>query len=158
VDFEQGNTRSPSTSNAFPKVSGTITFTFLIGPFMRLILMRKHLLLHLKISLSNQLFFAQRREEQRERMGFDSYRSSILNNAGKESVHYVDAKTIGNYSNILHLARPSDSLALDSMNVLDKFMVLSIRYRTPNKLLKSFDARSLLGYAIKECRNGWHSS
>jgi hypothetical protein len=110
----------------------------------------KKLLLLLFLTLISQLIFAQKGEEKLVRKAFDNYRSSILTDRGEDAVTYVDSNTIAYYNDILHSARTSDSLAVDSMNVLDKLMVLSIRYRTPKKDLKSFDGRSLLVYAIKE--------
>ena len=119
--------------------------------------MKKHFLLLFTFSLITQIFFAQKAEEKEVRKAFEMYRSSILNDKGEEAVNYVDSKTLAYYSTILHSARTADSLSVDSMNVLDKLMVLSIRYRTPKKDLKSFDAQSLLVFAIKEGMVGKNS-
>jgi len=94
--------------------------------------------------------FAQRKEKKLVREAFDNYKSAILNDKGEEAVNYVDSRTISYYSDILDKTKNADSLALDSLDVMDKLMVLSIRHRTSKEKILSFDGKALLIYAIKE--------
>ncbi|WP_299258650.1 hypothetical protein [uncultured Aquimarina sp.] len=119
----------------------------------------------MKIILSN-LFLSlsiittcigQEKEEKLVRESFNSYKTSILNDKGEEAVNFVDSRTISYYNKILETTKKADSLTLNSLGILDKLMVISIRYRTSKKDILSFDGKELLIYAIKEGMVGKNS-
>lgn len=91
---------------------------------------------------------AQKSEEKAVRNSFDLYKSAILNDEGEKAINQVDSRTVAYYSNILDHVRNADSMKVETLSILDKLMVFSIRHRTSPEEIKSFDGRSLLVYAI----------
>jgi hypothetical protein len=82
------------------------------------------------------------------RAAFDNYKAAILNDKGEEAMKYVDSRTIAYYDNLIELVRTADSTELESLSMLDKFMVLVVRYRTTKEDILAFDGNDLLVYAI----------
>lgn len=80
---------------------------------------------------------------------FYGYKSAILNGDGKSAVEFVDSRTINYYNDMANKSVMSDSLALDSLSLVDKLMIVSIRFRTSDKQIKNFDGRSLFIYAVE---------
>ncbi len=101
--------------------------------------------------------YGQKSEEKLVRKSFDNYKSAILNDQGEEAVKYVDSRTIKYYSEILEQVKTADSLKVESLSILDKLMVFSIRHRTSKDDILSFDGKSLLIYAIKSGMVGKNS-
>ncbi|AFU70534.1 hypothetical protein P700755_003965 [Psychroflexus torquis ATCC 700755] len=99
----------------------------------------------------------QEKEEKLVRESFNSYKTSILNDKGEKAVDFVDSKTISYYNEILETTKKADSLTLNSLGILDKLMVISIRYRTSKRDILSFNGKELLIYAIKEGMVGKNS-
>jgi hypothetical protein len=99
----------------------------------------------------------QKREEKLVRKSFDSYKSAILNGEGKKAVQYVDSRTIQYYSHLLDLVKTADSVKVESLSILDKLMVFSIRHRTPREEVLSFDGTGLFVYAINSGMVGKNS-
>ncbi len=79
---------------------------------------------------------------------FENYKEAILTDKGKLASDFVDSRTIRYYSDILEKVRTADSLEVDSMGIIDKLTVLSMRHRTPKSDLLSFDGKDLFVYAI----------
>ncbi len=92
---------------------------------------------------------AQNEQEDDVRKAFENYKSAIMNDKGEEAVNYVDNNTIKYYADILEVAKTADSAKIETLNILDKLMVFSIRHRTSKEDILSFDGKSLLIYAIK---------
>lgn len=107
--------------------------------------------------LTVQITFGQKNEEKLIKKSFDNYKTSILNNKGEEAVNYVDSKTIKYYGDILQLVKTADSAKIETLSILDKLMVFSIRHRTSKSDILSFDGKSLLVYAIKSGMVGKNS-
>ena len=101
--------------------------------------------------------YGQKNEEKLVRKSFDSYKSAILNDKGEEAVKYVDSRTIKYYSDILELVKNGDSTKIETLSILDKLMVFSIRHRTSKQDILSFDGKTLLVYAIKSGMVGKNS-
>jgi hypothetical protein len=98
-----------------------------------------------------------KKEEKLVRESFNSYKTSILNDKGEKAVDFVDSKTISYYNEILETTKKADSLTVNSLGILDKLMVISIRYRTSKRDILSFNGKELLIYAIKEGMVGKNS-
>ncbi len=81
---------------------------------------------------------------------FAGYKSAIMEDRGGEAVQYVDSRTIGYYDMILRLTKTADSAAMDTLSLLDKLMVLSIRHRLTREEITATDGRGLLVYAIQK--------
>lgn len=79
---------------------------------------------------------------------YDNYKSAILNDRGEEAVEFVDSRTIAYYDKIIELVKTADSSKLETLSLLDKFMVLIVRYRTSKEDILAFDGNELLIYAI----------
>jgi hypothetical protein len=107
--------------------------------------------------LTGQLTYGQKSEEKLVKKSFDNYKSAILNDKGEEAVNYVDSKTIKYYSDILELVKTADSAKVETLSILDKLMVFTIRHKTSKNDILSFDGKSLLVYAIKSGMDGKNS-
>ncbi|MBK7681877.1 MAG: hypothetical protein IPJ26_05070 [Bacteroidetes bacterium] len=107
--------------------------------------------------LTGELTYGQKSEEKLVKKSFDNYKTSILNDKGEKAVKYVDSRTIKFYSDILELVKTADSTKVETLSILDKLMVFSIRHRTSKKDILSFDGKSLLVYAIKSGMVGKNS-
>jgi hypothetical protein len=101
--------------------------------------------------------YGQKSEEKLVRKSFDNYKSAILNDKGEEAVKYVDSRTIKYYRDILELVKTADSAKVETLSILDKLMVFSIRHRTSRENVLSFDGKALLVYAIKSGMVGKNS-
>jgi len=101
--------------------------------------------------------YGQKSEEKLVRKSFDNYKSSILNDKGEEAVKYVDSRTIKYYSDILELVKTADSSKVETLSILDKIIVFSIRHRTSKEDVLSFDGKTLLVFAIKSGMVGKNS-
>ncbi|HZI53544.1 MAG TPA: hypothetical protein VFD56_07575 [Chitinophagaceae bacterium] len=101
--------------------------------------------------------FGQKNEEELVRKAFDSYKSAILNDKGEEAVKFVDSRTIKYYTNVVDLVKNADSSKVETLSILDKLMVFSIRHRTSKEDILSFDGKTLLIYAIKSGMVGKNS-
>jgi hypothetical protein len=100
---------------------------------------------------------AQKVEVKLVKKAFDGYKTSILNDRGEEAVKYVDSRTIKYYGDILELVKSADSTKIETLNILDKLMVFSIRHRTSKEDILSFNGEKLLVYAIKSGMVGKNS-
>ncbi len=101
--------------------------------------------------------YAQKGEEKQVRRSFDNYRSAILNDKGDEAAKFVDSRTLKYYGDMLELVRTADSAKVESLSILDKVMVFSIRHRASREEILSFDGRALLIYAIERGMVGKNS-
>lgn len=102
----------------------------------------------LLLLITGQLTYGQKSEDKLVKKSFDNYKSAILNDNGEEAVKYVDNRTIKYYSDILELVKSADSSKIETLSILDKLMVFSIRHRTSKDDILSFEGKSLLVYAI----------
>lgn len=93
--------------------------------------------------------FGQESDEELVRKSFDSYSKSLLNNNAEDVIKFVDSRTIKYYSNILDLVKNADSTKVESLSLIDKMMVLTIRHRVSKENILSFNGEKLLIYAIK---------
>jgi len=89
-------------------------------------------------------------ENERTRACFEKYKSAILNDRGAEAAEYVDSRTISYYQEILEKTKNADSTEVNSLNIMDKLMVFSIRHRTVKEDILKFDGKQLLVHAIQE--------
>lgn len=93
--------------------------------------------------------YGQKKEEESVSESFNNYKSAILNDKGGEAVKYIDSRTIKYYSEILELVKNAASIKINSLSLLDKLMVFSIRHRTSKEDILSFDGMGLLVYSIE---------
>ncbi len=92
--------------------------------------------------------FAQKGEEKLVRKTFENYKMALQKGQGKVAVQFVDSKTIAYYSNILDLIKTADSAKVETLSILDKLIVFSVRHRVPEEEILNFDAKSFIAYAI----------
>ena len=117
----------------------------------------KQTLLALVFFLAWIATFGQKKEEKLVRQSFNNYKSAILNDKGEEAVKFVDSRTIKYYSDILDLIKNADSTKVETLSILNKLMIFSIRHLTSREDILSFDGKSLLVYAIKNGMVGKNS-
>lgn len=91
------------------------------------------------------------------RASFEHYKTAIMSDDGPEAIKYVDQRTLDYYGRILQSSLVDDSVTVDRMDLLDKLMVLSLRYRTPKEKLLSFNGSEILIYAIESGMVGKNS-
>ena len=91
------------------------------------------------------------------KQSFEKYKSSILTDKGEQAVDYVDSRTIGYYSEMADLIKGADSLQVNSLPLMDKLIVFTIRHRATNEEILSFDGKALLVYAIQRGMIGKNS-
>jgi len=109
------------------------------------------------VLLTVQMACGQKSEEIQVRKSFDNYKSAILNDKGDEAIKYVDNRTIKYYNDILELTKTADSSKIETLSILDKLMVFTIRHRTSTEDILNFNGKSLLVYAIKNGMVGKNS-
>jgi len=109
-------------------------------------------LLDLTISL-----FGQSTNEEMVRKAFDDYKSAILNDKGIDAVKLVDSKTIKYYNEVLDWVKNADSAKVETLSLLNKLMVFTVRHRASKNDILSFDGKSLLEYAIESGMVGKNS-
>lgn len=107
--------------------------------------------------LTGQMAYGQNSEEKKVRKSFDAYKSAILNDKGEEAANYIDSRTIKYYKDILELVKTADSSKIETLSILDKLMVFSVRHRASKEDILGFDGKSLLVYAIKSGMVGKNS-
>jgi hypothetical protein len=100
---------------------------------------------------------AQLREEELVKKAFDNYKSAILNDNAEEALRNVDSRTVYYYTQILNQVKNSDSLGINSMSVIDKITILSIRARATREEILNMQGSELFIYAIKNGMVGKNS-
>jgi hypothetical protein len=100
---------------------------------------------------------AQLREEELVKKAFDNYKSAILNDNAEEALRNVDSRTVNYYTQILNQVKNSDSLGINSMSVIDKITILSIRARATREEILNMQGSELFIYAIKNGMVGKNS-
>lgn len=103
----------------------------------------------LSLLLTAHLIYGQKNEEEQVRKAFDGYKAAILNDKGEDALKYVDSRTIKYYGDIIGLVKTADSTKINTLSILDKLMVFSVRHRTAKSDILSFDGKALFVYAIK---------
>jgi len=100
---------------------------------------------------------AQNQEEKSVVESFETYKDAILNDKGEIAVSSVDSRTLSYYSNILNQTKEADSTKLNSLGVIDKFTVLTMRHKASKEEILSFNGKGVLEYAIKNGMVGKNS-
>ena len=93
---------------------------------------------------------AQNKEELLVRKCFEHYKQAILEDQGENAIKFVDKKTINYYTKMLDKIKKADSLEVNSLGIIDKIMVLSIRHQASKKEIQSMNGGGLLVYAIQK--------
>lgn len=104
-----------------------------------------------------QLANAQKNEKEAVQQSFENYMSAILNDQGEDAANYIDSRTVAYYSKLLESSKTADSVQIESMSILDKLMLFSIRHRTSKEDILSFDGKSLFVHAVKNGMVGKNS-
>ena len=99
----------------------------------------------------------QQTEENLVRQTFDGYKSAILNDKGEEASNYVDSTTIRYYTDIIDVVKNADSSRVDTLPLIDKITVFSIRHRATKDEILSMNGKDLFVYAIKNGMVGKNS-
>ena len=100
------------------------------------------------LSILSIAVLAQQNEEEIIKDNFNKYRTLSLQSNGVEAVKYLDSRSIKYYETILELVKNADSLKVESLTLMGKFMVFSIRKMVPKEDILKFDGKALLVYAI----------
>jgi len=101
--------------------------------------------------------YGQKSDQRLVKQTFNSYKSAILNDKGDEAIKFVDSRTIKYYSDILELVKNADSAKVNSLSLLDKLLVFTIRHLISKEDILSFSGKGLLVYSIKSGMVGKNS-
>lgn len=91
-------------------------------------------------------------EEQQVRNAFENYKAAMQNHDGEKAVKFVDSRTIQYYDDMLELIKTADSAKMETLSILDKSLVFTIRHEVPKEGILSFDGKSLFAYEVKNER------
>ena len=80
---------------------------------------------------------------------FDQYKSAIIAEDGKKAIEYMDIRTLEYYKKLLHHVLSADSLTLESLSLMEKFSVLSIRHMATKKEILAFTDKSFIDFTVK---------
>jgi hypothetical protein len=108
--------------------------------------MRRITILSLLLILSTSIYSQSDKELVLET--FNSYKNAVLTDKGDVASGLVDSRTINYYSGILEKTKTADSLQVNSLGIIDKLTVLTMRHRASKKELLGFKGKDLLIYAI----------
>jgi hypothetical protein len=102
--------------------------------------------------------FGQSKSDQDEiKSCFASYKASLLESNGKETIKQVDQTTFKYYERILKTCISGDSVSVEALPLLDKITVLALRHRINKEEILKMDASSLLEYSINSGMVGKNS-
>jgi len=101
------------------------------------------------VLMTNLSLSAQKKEKDLIYQTFTNYKTALGKHQGEEAVKYVDSRTIAYHDSIVHLAKTADSLAVDSLKVIDKLLVFSIRHRIPQEELRTMDGTAFFIYGVQ---------
>jgi hypothetical protein len=85
---------------------------------------------------------------------FANYKKAILSRQGKLGIECVDSKTINYYSQTLQKVIKYDSLQLETVSPIDKYIILKIRQNIPYDSIVRLDGKSLLANLINHGISG----
>ncbi len=114
------------------------------------------LLLTFNIFLFSQIS-GQINEKALVKKAFDNYKTAILNDNAEEALNNVDSRTVKYYTQIINDVRNADSIRINSMSLIDKVTILSIRSRATKAEILSMQGSDLFIYAIKKGMVGKNS-
>ena len=109
----------------------------------------KHLIIVLSTCLLTSVVAAQTNEAILVKQAFNKYKSAILNDKAEEALDAVDSRTIKYYTDILDAVKTADSTKIESMSLIDKITVLSIRSRANKEEILAMKGPDLFLYSIK---------
>lgn len=101
------------------------------------------------VVMTNLSLSAQKKEKELIYQTFANYKTALHRHQGEEAVKYVDSRTIAYHDSIIHLAKTADSLRVDSLKVIDKLLVLSIRHRIPREEILAMDGTTFFIYGVQ---------
>jgi hypothetical protein len=91
------------------------------------------------------------------KQAFDDYKSAILNDKGEDALKYINSRTIKYYTEIIDLVKNADSAQVNSLSLIDKITVFSIRHRATREEILAMGGTDLFVYAIKKGMVGKNS-
>lgn len=118
--------------------------------------MKKYICLSLSLFLVISYAKAQS-EPERVQTCFQDYKSAILASDGSDAVKYVNENTLKYYGDILDYSLNADSVSLLQLGLLDKMMILIIRYKVPVSELVKMNNKKLFIYAVDKGMIGRNS-
>jgi hypothetical protein len=84
------------------------------------------------------------------RKTFSGYKSAVIEGNGPEAVRWVDNTTLSYYDRILQTSIKADSAKIQSLNILDKLMVFTVRHRIPPEEILAMKGDRFFVYAIEK--------
>lgn len=113
-----------------------------------IILTMKKLFLIISLLLIGSWVFAQ--EATKVKACFDGYKAAVMDMNGQEAFTFINKKTKDYYEDILAKALDADSMAVEKMNLADKFTIIQLRLILTAEKIKKMDAERFFIFAVKE--------
>ena len=102
------------------------------------------------VLVAGQSACGQQREESLIKENFGNCKAAILDGKGDEAIKLLDSRTVKYYSQVLDLVKTADAAKIETLSVLDRLMVFSVRHQTSKEDLLKFDGKSLLADVISK--------
>ncbi len=80
---------------------------------------------------------------------FDGYKSAILNDDAEKALGLIDTRTKKYYIELLEEIKNADSSRINSLSLLDKMTILSIRARAPREDIRKMKETDAFSFAVK---------
>ena len=100
---------------------------------------------------------AQTAEKELVRKTFENYKAAILNDNAKEAFKNIDSRTEKYYTEILDEVKNADSIKINSMSLIDKVTILSVRSKAKKSEILAMQGSQLFLYAIENGMVGKNS-
>ena len=81
---------------------------------------------------------------------FDGYKSAIVNDHAPAAIEFMDTRTLDYYKKLLNYVLTADSVTLESLSLMDKFSVLSVRHMATKKEILAFTDKSFIAFTIQK--------
>jgi len=100
--------------------------------------------------LFQQVFIFSQDKTQPIRDVFDNYKSAIMAGENSKAIEFMDTRTLDYFKMIHEYVLTADSLTLESLSIMDKFTVLSIRQMATRKEILAFTDKSIIDFTIRK--------
>lgn len=124
---------------------------------MKIILVNKLLFTIILLLYSSSILAGEK--EDAVKTSFNNYTAAALAKQGNIAAKYVNSKTIVYYDTILSKTMSADSIALEELNMMDRFTVLTLRFHTGREnFVQMKNGKDLFAYLINEGMTGMNYS
>jgi len=81
---------------------------------------------------------------------FETYKTSVQNSKGDITAKVADSHTMAYFTKMIGIIKNADSVSVDSLPILDKYMVLLVRTKATKLEIMGMDGKALMVYAVNK--------